>query len=479
MKNKKIEDVVTGKVIPPSYVFNSLEGVIDKRDVVSIRGYDYMSKYSKLIFYDDLSEVYCLIGNGFKTFMEDGSTKLFSDLTVSKNKFIITRDHSYIDTETKRKYQCIENIDAAKKLGIKEDLFGGVLYNKAGYKPADAPVKYYRFGFPIVRKEDAMKFGEISPTYLISEGKKYTMGIEIETSGGYVPNYIAENLNMKSEYDGSIRNDNGDRNYGGEYVTGVLRGDNGFKHLYKIFSELSKRCSINNTCSLHVHLGNTTFNKETIISIWKVAQMLEAELYSMMPSSRKSRAHCRPIYNVDFSIINKKNSVLPYKQRVSSVYNKIFEIVSLGKKPSKVTNKKYGHPAGDHCGFNTSTPRYWWINFVPVMFNLKGEENYTIEYRMHSATLDFTKAKNWILIVMGILYYSENFKRDVFSKKTLTLEEVMKKSYPGKGLYLTNYINERKDFFSGKKNSSSLAEKSEYFVERELNLNNAKIRDII
>ena len=172
--------------------------------------------------------------------------------------------------------------------------------------------------------------------------------------------------------------------------------------------------------------------------------MLEAELYSMMPASRKTRAHCRPIQKVNFKF-NKNQS---YDININNLYRKLFHIVSLGKYPSRTVNKKFNHPAGEHCGFDTSTPRYWWINFVPAMFNLKGEDNYTIEYRMHSSTLNFTKAKNWILITMAITYFAENYSKTIFSKSKITLEEVIKTAFPKKADYLNRYIKERKDLFS-------------------------------
>jgi hypothetical protein len=279
---------------------------------------------------------------------------------------------------------------------------------------------------------------------------------------------------MSSVYDGSIRDDNGNKHVGGEYVTGVLRGDNGLRHLYKIVLEISKRCSINKTCSIHIHVGSIVFNKELIISLWKLNQQLEDELYSMMPKSRLSREHCRKMkrVNFDFSKKNVSRDVL-----IDSYYNQIFEIVSIGKKPSKTVNKKFNHPAGDHCGFNTSTPRYWWLNFIPAMFNLKGEGNETIEFRMHSATLNFSKIKNWLLIVFGIVSVAENNQKFIFDNKDITLRDVMNLAYPSKGKYLSDYIDERKQLFNNPKNK--LFENAEYFIDRNIEKVDVSIKDTL
>jgi len=303
-----------------------------------------------------------------------------------------------------------------------------------------------------------------SQTYHISEGKKYTFGVEIETSGGLIPSYIRKDLNLLCTGDGSILNDDGEKWYGGEYVTGVLKGDMGMKHLYKITNELSKRCVINNTCSVHVHIGGVDFNKKMIVMLWKLNQSLENELYSMMPASRLTRVHCRKMKQINFNF--NRDDVSP-SLLIDTYFDQIFNIISLGKKPSKTVNKNFNHPAGSHCGYDTTTPRYWWINFVPAMFNLKGKENYTIETRMHSATLNFTKIKNWILILKGIVYVAENHADFIMKNNIITIKDVLDLAYPLKSKYLNNYVNSRKDLFLNA-SKNSLIEKREYFVDRNI-----------
>ena len=91
------------------------------------------------------------------------------------------------------------------------------------------------------------RFGLASSTYTISEGKRYSLGFELETSVGYLPPYVESYLNCDSVKDGSLRDGNGDI-FGGEYVTGVLVGDMGFKQLKTLCNELNKRCQIDKRC---------------------------------------------------------------------------------------------------------------------------------------------------------------------------------------------------------------------------------------
>ena len=375
-------------------------------------------------------------------------------------------------------FYAIKSEKLAKELGFEEDLFGGYFYNPKNTRALPSPIAYKPFKLPKFRsssKSQRIKFGAESPSFKITEGKRYSFGIELETSAGAVPNYIAKDLNVECVYDGSIRDDDGKKRMGGEYVTGVLRGDAGMRHLYKITNELSKRCLINNTCSVHVHVGGVDFNKEMIVMLWKINQILEEELFAMMPPSRLTREHCKKMKHINFDL---KKKGVSYDVLIDKYFNQIFKIISLGREPSATVNKRFNHPAGHSCGYNTSTPRYWWINFVPAMFNLKGLENYTIEFRQHSATLNFTKIKNWALIVFGIVYVAENHQELIASSKSMTIEEMLKLAYPSKWKYLSDYVDSRKELFASAP-VNSMNEKVEYTVDRAKGSSDKTLRQTI
>jgi len=307
--------------------------------------------------------------------------------------------------------------------------------------------KYERFPHPKFDKtsyKECMKYGAISPTYLISEGKQYTFGVEAETYTGFIPPYVHRDLNIDCQYDGSVTDSSGHKDTGGEYTTGVLKGDMGFAHLYKICYEISKRCKVNNTCSIHVHLGNIIFNKEFVVLSYKLCESIEKELFNMMPESRRHREHCQPIKHLN---INLKQRGIPYDILIDKYYDSIVKIISLGKAAGPNINKKFNHPAGRYCNYDRSTPRYWWYNLVPTLFNLKGEGNHTLEIRNHSATMDFIKIRNWILICMGIVSFVENHKREIIRSPSISIKTIMKTVYPNKGTYLSDYITNRTELF--------------------------------
>jgi hypothetical protein len=146
--------------------------------------------------------------------------------------------------------------------------------------------------------------------------------------------------------------------------------------------------------------------------------------------------------------INLKKRGIPYDIMIDRYYNEIVNIISLGKDPGPHINKHLNHPLGHYCNYDRSTPRYWWCNFVPALFNLKGEENHTIEIRNHNATLDFIKIRNWILICLGIVSYVDNFKTNIiYGRKNVSLSDVLLNTFPYKGKYLLGYVNQRTNLF--------------------------------
>lgn len=346
----------------------------------------------------------------------------------------------------------VQDAEKANLLDLEEVLGTGCYVSKKFDKSKLKMRGYRKFSFPPIKNtyKNLMKYGVISPTNIISEGKDYTFGLELETYGGSVPSLISKDLNLSCSYDGSILDNDGNKDTGGEYITGVLRGDNGFTHLYKICNELSKRCVINRSCSIHVHIGGIQFNKETVVLLYKTLKMLEKELFDMMPPSRNQREHCKKMKPISMTF--SKGS---YQSNIDRYYRSIIKIMSLGKYPNNVINKKHNHPRGRTCGWDKSTPRYWWANFIPTVFNIKGEDNYTIEIRNHSASLNFEKIKNWVLICFGIVSFVENNKRDIINNKTLSLRKVLVTQYPKKGEFLWEYVQERTKRFSGSKGSDN------------------------
>lgn len=283
-----------------------------------------------------------------------------------------------------------------------------------------------------------------STTHLKTEGKTYKFGLEIETCKGVLPLNVVlyKKLDLKCTFDGSLRMKPQEDINCGEYITGVLSGDSGLLHLSKIVYELAQRCEVNKKCSVHIHVSGMMITQEFTVNIYRLLQFLEGEIFSMMPPSRKKNEYCMPMQKITMNINYNSPS---YKVEIREMYQEIIKIMQIDKKLTLGKGKKDNHPRGYHCNYDKTTPRYWWANFIPMLFNIRSNNVYTLEIRCHSGTLNYRKIENWILIVLGIIWFAENIPIKIHNK--ITLREVMFAAYPKMGNQIVNYIETRKKLF--------------------------------
>lgn len=323
-------------------------------------------------------------------------------------------------------------------------------------------------------------YGVDSPTFNQFEGLDYTFGVEIETSAGRLDPEDVKGLNLKCEFDGSLRETPDQRKedvLGGEYITGVLKGDAGMFQLQKIANKIAEKCDINEKCGVHVHIGNIRLNKESLIYMYKLGEMLQNEVYEMLPASRRKNVYCRKIkdLSLDMDALNNVKTTLGHKILIDEYYNKIFKEVSHGKvEADRQHNKTSNHPMGSKCGYDKATQRYCWLNFVTAMFNTKGNPNaMTLEFRSHSATVNYVKIRNWVKICMAFVAFAENhklsIKRGYWLDKNkieheINLDTIVKAIYPRSYKTLSNYIAKRKNQFRYDKGD---IEKLEYQNDKE------------
>ena len=259
-----------------------------------------------------------------------------------------------------------------------------------------------------------------SPTYIQTCGMQYTFGVEIETtSDDYITSddVLDANLSLAAVYDGSVS--------GAEYVTGVLQGDKGVDMLHDICSKLSETCSVNKSCGLHVHIGGFNDNRRFSLLALRLGVMLENELYSMLPHSRRHNSFCKPVgFELEQLTFGNINKVLG-------------DYVFSADELNRSYNKKR---ATDRY----TSQRYRWLNLVNCNSNSRFT---TIEFRQHSGTTSFEKIYNWTLICMSFVNFVENQPRRIM-KGDVTLQEVVRYSLKGQiGDGVIAYIKSRYENF--------------------------------
>lgn len=339
--------------------------------------------------------------------------------------------------------------------------------------------------YPKIQKQ---ALGLISDSYLTTEGLQYTFGIEIETCAGLLPADQAADLglNIKAEQDGSIIGDDG-RKYGGaEYITGVLKGDSGFRQLKILCKELTLRTKVNSSCSVHVHLGNIVFDDEFIMYMYILAKKIERELFSYMASNRftkdgeKPNPYCKPLQGFRFSSMKNLNKE-EYNEAFKFNYNKVVEFLASGNPIGERFNRSTNHPQGSKCGYDKTSPRYSWLNLIPTYFDTRGDKTHTIEFRMMGETTSYIKIKAWALICMAISWFVENHKTDILNgyiggtdKKELNVLNILRLAYPKKGEMLCEYLLSRHKSFSRDKGMSEI----DFYIDDNTNFERVTLNDI-
>lgn len=315
-------------------------------------------------------------------------------------------------------------------------------------------------------------------TFRLTGGKRYTFGVELELSSGVVPRYLREKYAMYMVRDGSLNGRTG----GPEVVTGILRGDKGVYHLQQICLEISKRAILNQECGTHVHVGSMLFTKPEVICAYKLGLMLQEEMYALQPRSRYNNTYCRTLPNID-KIWALKPNMNPeeFKIAIIELHDSMFSMFS-GQKANRTINKLNNHPRGARVGWDHTNMRYCWLNLVPSLFNTKDADygrpinnpppeirneralgrvptpkkkerklrptNYTLEFRMHYGTVDFTAVYNWLLICMAFSNYVENYQSEILARDSVTLQQVIDTTMPNMSAYLNAYIHKQKNKMS-------------------------------
>lgn len=219
---------------------------------------------------------------------------------------------------------------------------------------------------------------------------------------------------------------------------------------------------------MHLHLGGIDFSKKFIINSYKLALILEDEIFSTLPKSRRNNAYCRKLkpFKLKTAISSKS---IEDEISIEEDYNKIFKWISYEKvnNPNFEYNKNTQHPMGAKCSYNHDTPRYCWLNYVPAMFDTRGNKSYSIEARNHPGTTNFSKVKNWTLFFMSMMSFIERYPERI--KEGLLMKDIIDTIMPKKSKSLNMYFSSRKELFSIDEN-----EKQEYAKETSFNTKDIK-----
>ena len=129
---------------------------------------------------------------------------------------------------------------------------------------------------------------------------------------------------------------------------------------------------VNRSCGLHVHFNSLEFNARQVAMIALVYKKFEEMLKGMMPKSRQNSNWCRDM-SLDYS------ELLSIREE-QDLIDRYYEMMGSYPNTDKYNDARY-------CGINIHS-RYF---------------HGTIEFRLHSGTINREKITNWIKILNKIV----------------------------------------------------------------------------
>jgi len=328
----------------------------------------------------------------------------------------------HIDGNT---YQCFDN-EIFKGTIYKEQLSSGNYYNKysldtieftdikhcdLNYKntlsydskgKTNSASEYYHSNYSPKYTEAVKKYGDVA--------KGLTFGLEFETVKGMVPPRIVKNLGLIPLRDGSVK--------GLEYVTIPLEGKKGVQTIVDTVKQLKKRTLYDETCALHLHIGNIPRTEEFFIAAFRVLTVIQDSIFELFPLYKKynygvKRKHYTKPLPINSTIL-KMDGVIDNKN-IKKNFEVLYSFLSMGRSYQNEggdLSNIHSHPSDPEgtSKWNIKT-RYYWVNLIPLLFGNKQ----TIEFRIHTPTYDINKIMNYFIVCTSIVNFIKNNQNSILS----------------------------------------------------------------
>jgi hypothetical protein len=290
----------------------------------------------------------------------------------------------------------------------------------------------------------------ISKAFRRVGGKRYTWGIEYETSAGNLSDLDCQ-IGMFDKY--------GDRSINAfEYVTGIMSGNDGLEQIKTQTDLLSKKTLIDANCSTHIHIGglnvgaidSPSFNRQFSATAIKLGTLIEADLYRMMPITRHAdMKHTRSIADFgDISLDDYKDYLAEYVFGGVRINGEWAEFDPDEDRARDIGDVRFGHRINSKAELNRFAPsRYKWLNLNHCNTNSRIK---TIEFRMFSGTSSYEKVKNYLLICLAFVWAVENRRKKIWRGEYDLMELVREayERYSGISQELAEFINNRNKKFN-------------------------------
>lgn len=300
--------------------------------------------------------------------------------------------------------------------------------------------------------------------------KDLSFGLEFESIAGQIPKNICNKLGLMPLRDGSIS--------GIEYVTIPLSGSKGISNIIDSVYELNRRTKYDDSCAMHLHLGNVPRTPEFLTAFFKLTLGVQDEIFKMFNLYKKynfkykNKNYSAP-YDT-FRLLSKLDPVITDKNLIKN-FDVIFTELSEGYPLRNFgdtgdLSKIDHHPRDPHGNqkWNISS-RYHIHNLIPIIFGNKQ----TIEFRIHTPTYDIDKIMAFLCINSILVNFCiQNTKQildGTIDSHTYSLTNIINNYGIVNGVSL-RYISRLIKYVEGRKNAVEFQNRKGtiYFKEEEV-----------
>ena len=309
--------------------------------------------------------------------------------------------------------------------------------NKPTYSTLSS--EYYGFGEDLntrnVEKIFKQNLEKIPVSVFDKYFGKYTHGLEIETDGGWLPEYVYYRHGALPLKDGSI--------YGTEITTFPYVPYKMFNNLKQLANECSKYTIATHNTSLHHNVGNVPNDPYFRVALWMLYCRLQSEIETFIPPYKRDQRffaekrgrgkdHCR--IQESLGLLRRYHD---WKTEIPIADEEIRRFLNEGSVASKFVKR-------DHNKWDQRT-RYYALNLLPMYFPKEGSQP-RVEYRIHSGTVNPTKILCWTFLCTAITKFAEEQQERIFvGRDKITLEDVIEFAFADgtpEGVFLTEYLKE-------------------------------------
>lgn len=299
-----------------------------------------------------------------------------------------------------------------------------------------------------------------------------TYGVELECIMGHIAPQLKNRYGIMVCRDGSLKCEDG--SIGPEYVTVPYEGAKGLQTINDLCLDLSKTNVFNHNCALHIHLGNIRKDRAFLVALFKLACLIQNNMFKMFPGYKldevkyagKEKNYCKKLksYMSNYEGSTKDD----YEKYINDNFSTLFQFLLDGH---SVPNFNFNRANAQHPEREKwrRKSRYYWINFMNMFF---GKRN-TIEFRLHTPTLNPQKVINWLFIINSIIRYTENNTLEILKGTKVSMEDLFSVYPKPLASSLLSYYNDRCKYFK------EFTVKGDYMCPEEFKNDNNKISELI